>query len=190
MKNNLNISGCRDLRPYTRSEYFGRVLWTLVFPFFYFSPRIFFGWRRFLLRLFGAQIGKNVHVYPTSRIYLPWNLTLGNDVSIGESVIIYNLGPVYIGDRATVSQRAHLCAGTHDYQDPLLPLCRLPIEIGDQAWICADAFIGPKTVIGEGAIVGAASVVVKDVAPWHIVGGNPAKFLKMRTFLNKADFHN
>ena len=139
-----------------------------------------FGWRRFLLRLFGAQVGDQAHVYPSARVYLPWMLTLGEQASIGEWALIYNLGPVMIGDRATISHRAHLCAGTHDYRDPTLPLLRLPIEIGPQAWVCAEAFVGPGRRVGEGAIVGAAAVVVSDVPDWEIVAGNPARIIKRR----------
>ncbi|SDW04711.1 putative colanic acid biosynthesis acetyltransferase WcaF [Thiocapsa roseopersicina] len=105
---------------------------------------------------------------------------MGAEASIGEWALIYNLGSVSIGDRATISHRAHLCAGSHDYRDPALPLLRLPIEVGPQAWICADAFVGPGRRIGEGAIVGAAAVVVKDVPPWTIVAGNPARVIRSR----------
>jgi len=177
----LDIKTCRSRRPYTKSEYVGRVLWALAIPLFRFSPRPFFGWRRMLLRLFGARIGKDAHVYPSTKIYLPWNLILGKEASIGEWALVYNLGPVSIGDRATVSHRAHLCAGTHDYSDPSLPLLRMPIEVGAQAWICSDAFIGPNTRVGEGAIVAAAAVVVKDVQSWKIVAGNPARVIKTRS---------
>lgn len=176
----LDIEGCRRQRPYRRREYLGRILWALASPLFRLSPRPLFGWRRFLLRLFGARIGRQAHVYPSVRIYLPWNLILGEESSIGEWALIYNLGPVTIGKRATVSHRAHLCAGTHDYRDPSLPLLRLPIEIGAQAWICADAFVGPNVRVGEGAIVGAAAVVVRDVPAWQIVAGNPARVIKER----------
>ena len=176
----LDIAACRNQRPYSRREYLLRILWTLATPLFRFSPRPFFGWRRMLLRLFGAQVGAGAHVYPSARIYLPWNLTLGEEASIGEWALVYNLGPVAIGDRATISHRAHLCAGTHDYRDPTLPLLRLPIEIGSQAWVCADAFIGPGRKVGEGAIVGAAAVVAADVPAWQIVGGNPARVIKAR----------
>ena len=176
----LNISKCRNLRPYKFSEYIGRILWTIISPFFQYSPRPFFAWRRFLLRLFGAKIGKKAHIDPSARIYLPWNLILGDEASIGEKALIYNLGKITIGDRATISQRAHLCAGTHNYSDPSMPLLRLPIKIGAQAWICADVFVGPNIKIGESAIVGAASVVVKDVPPWKIFAGNPARFIKKR----------
>jgi len=111
---------------------------------------------------------------------MPWNLNIGDWSSIGEYAFIYNLGKVTIGKCATVSHRAHLCAGTHDYQDPSLPLLRPPIFIGDQAWICADAYIGPGVSVGEGAVIGARAVVVKDVAPWTVVAGNPARVLKRR----------
>lgn len=176
----LDIEHCRQQRPYQRWEYVGRVLWALASPLFRFSPRPLFGWRCFLLRLFGAQIGREAHVYPSARIYLPWNLIMGEQSSIGEWALIYNLGLVKIGERATVSHRAHICAGTHDYRDPGLPLLRQPIEIGSQAWICADAFVGPNVRVGEGVIVGAAAVVVRDVLDWQIVAGNPARFVKMR----------
>lgn len=176
----LDIAMCRRARPYRKGEYLGRILWSLATPLFHFSPRPFFGWRRMLLRLFGARIGRDAHVYPSARIYLPWNLILGDQASIGEWALIYNLGPITIGARATISHRAHLCAGTHDYCDPSLPLLRLPIEIGSQAWVCADAFVGPGRSVGVGAIVGAAAVVVRDVANWQIVGGNPARVIGKR----------
>jgi putative colanic acid biosynthesis acetyltransferase WcaF len=176
----LDIESNRRLRPYGTREYFARVLWALAWPLFCLSPRPLFGWRRLLLRCFGARIGREVHIYPSARIYLPWNLTVGDYSSVGECALIYNLGPVTIGDRATISHRAHLCAGTHDYRDPLLPLLRLPIVIGSQAWVCADAFVGPGQQVGEGAIVGARAVVVHDVPPWAIVAGNPARIIKQR----------
>lgn len=187
MPERLKVDECRSHRPYSRREYLGRVLWAVVSPLFRWSPRPFFGWRRFLLKVFGASIADQAHVYPSARIYLPWRLTLGEQASIGEWALIYNLGPVTIGDRATISHRAHLCAGTHDYRDPTLPLQRLPIEIGPQAWVCADAFVGPGRRVGEGAIVGAAAVVVSDVPDWQIVAGNPARMIKQRVLRSKGE---
>lgn len=183
----LDVTACREARPYRAREYLGRVLWSLATPLFRLSPRPLFGWRRLLLRAFGARIGRAAHVYPSARIYLPWTLTLGEQASIGEWALIYNLGPVMVGDRATISHRAHLCAGTHDYRDPALPLLRLPIEIGPQAWVCADAFVGPGRRVGEGAIVGAAAVVVSDVPDWQIVAGNPARIIKQRVLRCRAE---
>lgn len=179
--NELDIATCRNQRPYSRREYVARLIWLFVSPLFRWSPRQLFGWRRFLLRLFGAKVGERVHIYPTAIIYLPWKLAIDDEASIGEWALIYNLGMIVIGKQATVSHHAHLCAGTHDYHDPSFPLLRLPISVGPRVWVCAEAFVGPNVKIGESAIVSAGSVVVKDVFAWQIVGGNPAKFIKMRT---------
>jgi putative colanic acid biosynthesis acetyltransferase WcaF len=111
---------------------------------------------------------------------MPWNLTVGDWSAIGEHALIYNLGPVTIGREATISQRAHLCAGTHDYAAPDMPLLKPPIVVGDQVWVCADAFVGPGVRVGDGAVVGARAVVVRDVEPWTVVAGNPARPVKQR----------
>jgi putative colanic acid biosynthesis acetyltransferase WcaF len=87
---------------------------------------------------------------------------------------------VTIGEKVTISQRAHLCAGTHDHTDPAMPLRKPPIEVGDQAWVCADAFVGPGVAVGEGAVVGARAVAVGDVEAWTIVAGNPARVVGKR----------
>lgn len=176
----LNISGNRRAAKYSTKEQFSRVAWGAVKPFYHFSPRIFFGWRSALLRLFGATIGKEIHIYNSATIYMPWNIEIGDWSSIGEHAYIYNLGKVKIGAKSTISHRAHLCAGTHDYSDSALPLLKHSITICDQVWVCADAFVGPGVTVGEGAVVGARAVVTKDVAPWTVVAGNPAKFIKNR----------
>lgn len=180
---NLNISENRRETKYSINEQILRVLWGIVKPFFYYSPRVLFSWRVFLLRVFGARVGKEVHVYNSATIYMPWNLEIGDWSCIGEYAYIYNLGKIVIGSKTTISQRAHLCAGTHDYTNPLLPLLKPPIHVGDQVWICADAFVGPGVTVGDGAIVAARAVVVKDVEPWDIVAGNPARMIKKRVLL-------
>ncbi|MDZ4289007.1 MAG: WcaF family extracellular polysaccharide biosynthesis acetyltransferase [Prosthecobacter sp.] len=166
---------------YTGWEQWLRVLWCCGSLLFRLSPRPCFGFRRWLLRCFGASVGSEVHIYPSARIYFPWNLRIGDWSSIGEWALIYNLGQVTIGERATLSQNVHVCAGTHDYTDPALPLIKPPINIGDSAWVCADAFVGPGVSIAQGAVVGARSVVVKDVPAWTVVAGNPARMIKQRT---------
>lgn len=176
----LDIEKNRSAQNYSRGEMVRRVLWAMGSLLIRFSPRPCFGCRRLVLRCFGAKIGAHVHLYPSTRIYFPWNLSAGDWSAIGEDVLIYNLGPVSLGERVTISHRAHLCAGTHDYTLADLPLQKLPIVIGDQAWICADAFVGPGVKVGEGAVVGARAVVMKDVEPWTVVAGNPAKFIKRR----------
>jgi putative colanic acid biosynthesis acetyltransferase WcaF len=176
-----HIESNRQASKYTIREQLARLTWSVGRAVFRLTPRPCFGWRRALLRLFGAKVGSNVNIYPSALIYYPWNLTIGDWSSIGEWALIYNLGTVSIGQRSTISQRAHLCAGTHDYRDPAMPLLKPPIQIADDAWICADAFLGPGVAIGEGAIVGARAVVTKNVAPWTVVVGNPARFVKNRT---------
>lgn len=182
----MDVKANRESIKYTKKEQMLRVLWCVLGkPLFKFSPRPFFGWRRWVLRLFGAKVGKEVHTYPSTIVYFPWNLVVGDWSAIGEDALIYNLGIVTIGERVTISHRAHLCAGTHDYRKPEFPLLKPPIAIGDQAWICSQAFIGPGVTVGTGAIVGAAAVVMKDVEPWVIVAGNPALKVKDRLPQNK-----
>jgi putative colanic acid biosynthesis acetyltransferase WcaF len=140
-----------------------------------------FAWRRALLRLFGATVGAHVHVYPSARVFLPWNLEVGDWSALGDDVFIYNLGHVRLGQRVTISHRAYLCAGTHDHRRADMPLLKPPISIGSDAWICADAFVGPGVTVGEGAVVGARAVAVRDVSPWSVVAGNPARPIGVRT---------
>jgi putative colanic acid biosynthesis acetyltransferase WcaF len=173
-------------RKWTRREQFGRLAWAIAGPLFRLSPRIFWGWRRLLLRMFGADIGKDAHIYPTVTIAIPWNLKVGAQATIGDRAIIYDLGTVLVGDGATISQGAHLCAGSHDYRRADLPLLKQPIRIEAGAWVCADAFVGPGVTIGEYAIVGARAVAMRDVAPWMIVSGNPAKAIGRRPPLSPA----
>lgn len=180
----LDIDNNRKAIKYTKKELVLRFLWGVIRPCFQFSPRIFFKWRVFILRLFGAKIGCSVHIYPSAVIYMPWNLKIGDFSAIGEDALIYNLGKVSLGNKVTVSHRAHLCAGTHDYTDSALPLLKLPISLDDNVWICSQAFVGPGVTIGEGAVVGAAAVVTKDVEPWLVCAGNPAKAIKKRILNN------
>ena len=126
-------------------------------------------------------MGKHVHIHPSVRVFIPWNLQIGDWSSIGFDALIYSLGTVKIGCKVTVSQRAHLCAGSHDFRDSAMPLLKLPITIGDEAWICADAFVGPGVEVGHSAVVGARAVVVRNVDAGAIVGGNPAKVIGKRS---------
>jgi putative colanic acid biosynthesis acetyltransferase WcaF len=130
--------------------------------------------------LFGARVGKHVNISPSVVVSMPWNLEIGAWSAVGEHALIYNLGTVTVGSRVTISQRAHLCAGTHDYTRPEMPLLKLPIRIGDDAWVCADAFVGPGVTVGDGAVVAARAVALTNVPSWTVVVGNPATFLKAR----------
>ncbi len=168
-------------RPYSREEYLKRALWELVqATLFRWSPMKAHRWRRFLLRRFGASLTDTSIVRRSVRVQHPWLLTMGSYSTLAEQVLVYNLGPIRIGDHTVVSQRAHLCAGTHDYHREDLPLMRSFITIGSGAWICADAFIGPDVTVGDNALVGACSVVMRDVPAAMIVAGNPARVVKAR----------
>lgn len=181
MTRDLDIEANRRARKWTRSELAVRALWeVLSLPFFAWTPRPFWKWRNALLRAFGARIGRQVRINPSVRIAIPWNLAIGNFSAVGDRAILYSLGPINIGERVTISQHAHLCAGSHDYCDPAMPLLKPSIVIEDDAWICADAFIGPAVRVGRSAIVAARGVIVKDVPAGQIFGGNPARRLKDR----------
>jgi putative colanic acid biosynthesis acetyltransferase WcaF len=176
----IDIAAVRRRPNYTQGELFARVLWAIGSVLFRLTPRPLFEVRSQILRLFGARVGRHVRVHSTVRIFAPWQLRIGAYSAIGDGAIIYNLGMVTIGERSTISQYAHLCGGTHDHRHPEFLLVRSPITVGDEVWICADAFIGPGVTVGNRAIVAARGVVVKDVSPATIVGGNPARMLKLR----------
>ncbi len=167
--------------PYPLRDYVRRLGWNIVQALLIrTSPGRAMGWRRFWLRLFGANVGKLAGIRPTTRIVHPWLLTLDDYAMLGDAVSVYNLGPITIGEHSVVSQNVHLCAGTHDYTKINLPLIRASITIGQGVWVCADAFIGPGVTIGNNTVVAARSVVVKDIDPGVVVAGNPARVIKQR----------
>jgi putative colanic acid biosynthesis acetyltransferase WcaF len=158
-----------------------RLLWNIVFSLlFRFSPRPFHSWRALLLKIFGAKLGRGVHVYPNVKIWAPWNLELGDESGIANGAIIYSQGKITIGKRCVISQGAHLVSGTHDYNQTGFPLITIPIRIGDYAWIAAEAFIHPGITIGNGCVIGARSVVTKDMPEWTVCTGHPCIPLKKR----------
>lgn len=138
------------------------------------------GWKRFLLRAFGAKIHKSAVVYSSAKVYYPANLTMDEFACLASDVDCYNVAPISVGKFATVSQGAFLCTASHDITSPTHELITAPIIIENQAWIGAGAFVGMGVTVGEGAVVGARGTVFKDVEPWTVVGGNPAKFIKKR----------
>ena len=159
-----------------------RLLWSVTWAIgARWMPRsIGSGWKRVLLRLFGAKISSTAVVYSSARVYYPANLTRGPYSCLASGVDCYNVAPVHIGANSTVSQGTFLCTASHDISSPMHPLITAPIIIADQAWIGAYAYIGMGVTVGQGAVVGATASVYKDVEPWTVVGGNPAKFLKKR----------
>ncbi|HEX2838687.1 MAG TPA: hypothetical protein VHN77_11220 [Phycisphaerales bacterium] len=171
----------RAVSPYTTREKVGRVLWNyLGQKAFRCTFHNWYGLRNALLRFFGAKVGTPVRIRPTVLIEQPWNLAIGNNSSIGDRAIIYCLGPITIGEHVSISQGAHLCAGTHDYRKLDMPLLRPPIVVRDFAWIAADAFVGPNVEVGEGVLLGARACAMKNLDPWTIYAGNPAQPVKAR----------
>jgi len=176
-----------DIDPYLRPSFslgnrLLRFLWGIVSAlFFRTSLRPMHGWRRFLLRRFGAKIGSNVHVYARARIWAPWNLVCEDFASIADEAIIYNPKSVRLCSHAIVSQQAYICGATHDYNHPDFPLIAFPITLGPFSWVCARATVQPGVNLGEGAILGLGSVATRDLDPWTIYGGIPARAIKKRT---------
>lgn len=159
-----------------------RMLWSVVWGLLARPlPRsVGSGWKRWLLRLFGAKIASTAIVYSSTKVYYPANLVMDDYSCLASDVDCYNVALIHIGANTTVSQGAYLCTASHDITDPLNHLITAPIVIEDQAWVGAKAFIGMGVTVGQGAVVGATASVYKNVEPWTVVGGNPAKFLKKR----------
>jgi putative colanic acid biosynthesis acetyltransferase WcaF len=158
-----------------------RLVWNLAWLVLCrFTPPFFWAWRRAILRLFGASVGPGVRVYGSARIWLPANLEIGARSMLGRGVHCYNQGRIAIGSNVVVSWNATLCSSTHDVEDPAFPLICRPIHIADQAWIAAEAFVGPGVTVGEGAVLGARAVAMRDLDPWAFYSGNPAARFKDR----------
>jgi len=171
----------RAVSPYTTKEKIKRMLWNSVGQrLFSFTFHNFYGLRNAILRAFGAQVGAPVRIRPSVIIEQPWNLSIGDNSSIGDRSVVYCLGKVTIGKHVSISQGAHLCAGTHDFRKPDMPLIRPPIVINDYAWVAADGFVGPNVTVGEGAVLGARGCAMKNLDPWSVYAGNPAVKVKDR----------
>ncbi len=167
--------------PFSLANRIARFLWWVASALFFRpTPRNFGAWRRCLLRCFGADLGRMVQVYSGAKIWAPWNLQMDDFSCMDDDVDCYNAARVSIGKNAIVSRGASLCTATHDYTDPAFPSVTHPITIGDNAWIAARAFIFPGVTVGAAAVVGACSVVTRDVPPGAIVAGNPAKPIASR----------
>lgn len=181
MNSNILQDGRGQKNPYSIKERFLRMAWSSAYWLLFFPvPRIFPAWHRLLLKCFGAKIGEGVIVFPTVRVIHPWMLEIGANTIVGDGVRLYSVGKIRIGKHTSISQRVHVCAGTHDYSDPRLPLIRSSVVIGNGCWICTEAFIGPGVTIGDRSVVGARSVVVKDLPPGMVCAGTPCRPIKPR----------
>ncbi len=158
-----------------------RALWGAVWLLLAsWTPAFMHGWRRMLLRLFGAQLSRTCAIYSSAVIWDPQNLEMGEYACLGPRVNCYAMARISLRDYAIASQGAHLCAGTHDIDDPQFPLRAAPIVLGAKAWVAADAFVGPGVTLGEGAVLGARGVTFSDLAPWTVYAGNPARVMRQR----------
>ena len=158
-----------------------RLLWIVCWRLLAgWTPRQFGPWRRLLLRMFGATMAPGSDVRGSARVWYPANLTMGPRAVLGPGVNCYTQARITIGADVIVSQGAHLCAGTHDVDDPAFQLIARPITIGDGAWIAAEAFVGPGATIGERAVLGARAVAFGTLEAEMIYVGNPAKPARAR----------
>jgi putative colanic acid biosynthesis acetyltransferase WcaF len=156
-------------------------LWSLVqTTLFRLSPRVLYGWRNFLLRRFGCQVGKGVRIRPTAQITYPWKVAIGDWSWIGDNVTLYSLGKIDIGDNVVVSQDSYICTGSHDFQSPTFDIWQETVTIESQAWLATGVFVAPGVRIGHGAVVGVRSLVLQDLLPMTVYAGNPAKVIRPR----------
>lgn len=181
-----HISADTAADPYLRPAFsvgdrLRRLVWNVCWLLLYrTSPRPLHAWRAMVLRMFGATMGPHCHFYPGSKVYAPWNLVCADQVTAGDGVEIYNPAPLKLGSHAILSQGAYVCGATHDFDDPGFPLLSYAMEIEAYAWICARACVGPGVRVGEGAVLGLASVTARNLEPWTVYAGSPAVRVKER----------
>ncbi len=144
------------------------------------TPAMCSPWRILLLKAFGARVAPGAMIAASTRVWLPRHLTLGAHASLGPGVECYTMAPISIGRRTVVSQRAYLCAGSHDVSSPEFQLVARPIEIGDDVWIAADAFVAPGVRVADGAVLAARACAFSSLEAWTIYRGNPAQPLRRR----------
>lgn len=160
---------------------FMRVLWSAVWLLLFRpSPRPLHAWRALLLRLFGARIGANCHIYPGARIWAPWNLECAEAACIADEAIVYNPQRTILGSHAVVSQQAYLCGATHDYDDPAFPLVASTITIGPYAWVCARATVLPGVSVGTGSVLALGAIATRNLDDWGVYAGVPARKVRER----------
>jgi putative colanic acid biosynthesis acetyltransferase WcaF len=163
-----------------KSAWLVQLWWLVQWFLFRPSPQAMYGWRRFLLRLFGARIGAKVIIRPTATVTYPWKVTIGDFSWIGDDVTLYSLGEIIVGKNTVISQRSYICTGAHDYTRLTFDIYAKPVRIGDQVWVATDVFVAPGVSIGNGAVVGVRSTVLNDLPEGMICYGSPAKPMKVR----------
>lgn len=163
-----------------KSAVYTQLWWFTQSILFKTSPQVMYRWRVFLLRIFGASIGKGCIIRPSVTVTYPWNVEIGDYTWIGDDVVLYSLGKINIGKNVVVSQRSYLCGGGHDYTEPSFPIFKKNIKLEDECWLATDVFVGPGVEIGFGAVVGARSTVLKSIPGGNVYAGNPLRVIKER----------
>jgi putative colanic acid biosynthesis acetyltransferase WcaF len=163
-----------------RSGVVVQLWWFVQATLFRCSPQIMYGFRRWLLRLFGAQIGKGVVVRPSVTVPYPWKLKIGDYSWVGDHAVLYCFAEITIGNNVVVSQKSYLCAGTHDYRSPGFDIQAFPIVIEDEVWLAADVFVAPGVTVGKGTVVGSRSSVFSDLPKMMVCVGSPARAVHPR----------
>ncbi|MCB0463980.1 MAG: WcaF family extracellular polysaccharide biosynthesis acetyltransferase, partial [Flavobacteriaceae bacterium] len=154
--------------------------WFVQATLFRMSPQFLYGWRRFLLRSFGAKIGKKAIIRPSAQITYPWKVSIGDYSWIGDEVVLYSLGEIQIGSNTVISQRSYICTGSHDYNSESFEIYSEKIKIGDKCWLATDVYVAPSISIGDCTVVGARSSVFSDLPSNKVCVGSPAKPIKDR----------
>jgi putative colanic acid biosynthesis acetyltransferase WcaF len=163
-----------------RPGWYVQLWWIVQALLFRTTPQFMYGWRRFLMRCFGAKVGKGVILRPSMHTQFPWKVSIGDYSWIGDDVVLYSLGNIEIGSNVVVSQKSYLCTGSHDYQQSDFPISQLPIVLEDGCWLATDVYVAPGVTIGAGTVVGARSSVFKSLPSNKVCMGSPAKVVKQR----------
>jgi len=183
----MNIIKYQDLSRFTvppdfrgRGIFVTQLWWLVQSTCFGLSPKFMYSFRRVLLRLFGAKIGKGVLIRPSARITYPWKLTIGDYSWIGDDSIIYNLGQIDIGSNVSIAHRVYLCTGYHEIDKITFDIGVKSISIEDESWLSNDVFIAPGVNVGHGTVIGARSAVFKDMPAGTVCYGQPCVPIRKR----------
>jgi putative colanic acid biosynthesis acetyltransferase WcaF len=173
----------------SRKNQIARLVWGWVWLLLFRpSPVPLFAWRAFLLRLFGARMAPSARVYPSVRVWAPWNLVMEERSCLADRVDCYCVDRIHLASDVTVSQDAFLCTAGHDIHRAERPLVTAPIRLGAGSWVFARAIIAPGVTVAEGAVVALGAVVVRDVPAFEVVGGNPARRISERKYRGNESF--
>ncbi len=169
-----------------RGKIMVQLWWTVQATLFSASPQFLYGFRRFLLRLFGAKIGQGVLIRPTARVTYPWFLEVGDHTWIGDDTVLYNLAPIRLGSHVALAHGVYICTGFHEIDKPTFDIGAAPVVIEDEAWLANDCFISPGVTVGQGAVIGARSTVLKDMPAGMVCVGYPCRPVRPRQPGDKA----